>query len=629
MTEPFPLESVRTVPEHNGRYVYTYASGPEPGRDGVHVWDVSPTNAPAVDTYTDEWGKTRTIYYDPARVQPTRGRFGHEWNSREMPGASVEALDDVPEGLLWRGMSDEEYQAARQNGYFESNGSYNIGDDQKGLTFFSTGIDHAGNYANGFAPSQHQAGFGKPAHVVGIPMRPWDWELEHEKGIRGRIPFSDVTHHYVGHAYAIKPGEERVYEDYMGRQPMGGGIGGVFVQWEPDHPADPGIPVPTAEESWKEASKYFFAWSPSTYTYRGPKVRPATSLPEGFADTSDYNYTGSAETQYHHRSLTPEVMKGIDKRKDNIDAYYEEMRQRREQGLNNIPWEEWLDRVAFIRSAMAWEDWAPHVRNDFYNANTNPNDVGHHCEQGGCTYQAGDENDDRAASAYWIDHGHGNGGSFLTFNHLPGNRIAVGVLDTDIRYRRDGVAEAMLRRLVEDHPGAKIIPGNMTPPGKKFHDRMLEKEPEARELVTAASLLVGPEDAYDEWEWFGQREQFPPVSADVSHEEWYHVSPHRIPEGTTLAPMRGQTPWNDDPYDSGLQNRANWIWLEYDKARARDWMHYILQHQPECFIYRVDPDLGPFAWNGTADEGWVTNRAVVVELLDRISRDLSFEEQSR
>lgn len=169
-------------------------------------------------------------------------------------------------------------------------------------------------------------------------------------------------------------------------------------------------------------------------------------------------------------------------------------------------------------------------------------------------------------------------------------------------------------------------------PADQFHHLTIQKirprktVDEVVDYRTANSLLVGPEDAYDEWDWFKRHYENPPSSIDVTTKDWYHVSPHRMPVGTVLAPMRGDTPWNDSPYDHGLENRANWVWVEFDKDKARRWMHYVLQHQPECYIYRVEPELGPFAWNGTADEGWVTTRAKVTEYLDRLSRDVSFQE---
>jgi hypothetical protein len=134
----------------------------------------------------------------------------------------------------------------------------------------------------------------------------------------------------------------------------------------------------------------------------------------------------------------------------------------------------------------------------------------------------------------------------------------------------------------------------------------------------AQSLIVGPDDAYDEWQYF-ERQAEPQHDAPEGV-DWYHVSPHELPVGTTLAPLRGETPWTDDPYKGGLDNRANWIWVEHDPNKAREWMRYILQHQPQCHLYRVVPRLGPFAWNGSAVEGWVTDSAVIKEYMTATQR---------
>jgi hypothetical protein len=236
--------------------------------------------------------------------------------------------------------------------------------------------------------------------------------------------------------------------------------------------------------------QHHFAFSPPTYIYRGPKVRPAPPRPEGFVDESDYNFTGSPETQYHHRSITPETVKGIDKREDNIDIYYEEMHQRKEQGLEPIPWNEWLSRVAYSRNiAMAWDEWAPKVKQHGEDAP---------CSGGNCPYNS-------HRSWYIIDHGDGGEeppigayrpiprASYLDYEHTFRNgepSLRVNALYTDSNFRRDGIAEAFMRRLVQDHPGVRIDPGLLLPDGQKFHDRMLEKEPSARELVTALRLAM-------------------------------------------------------------------------------------------------------------------------------------------
>ena len=92
----------------------------------------------------------------------------------------------------------------------------------------------------------------------------------------------------------------------------------------------PQVRIAMAESISQRVDRHFFAY--------------------GFGGRDSYDFTGSPETQYHHRSITPETVKGIDKREDNIDIYYEEMHQRKEQGLEPIPWNEWLSRVAYIRN---------------------------------------------------------------------------------------------------------------------------------------------------------------------------------------------------------------------------------------------------------------------------------------
>lgn len=47
-----------------------------------------------------------------------------------------------------------------------------------------------------------------------------------------------------------------------------------------------------------------------------------------------------------------------------------------------------------------------------------------------------------------------------------------------------------MRRMHEDHPNHNIFPGDMSGDGQAFHDRMLQKEPSARDLVTAAQRIL-------------------------------------------------------------------------------------------------------------------------------------------
>lgn len=165
------------------------------------------------------------------------------------------------------------------------------------------------------------------------------------------------------------------------------------------------------------------------------------------------------------------------------------------------------------RLAMAWDRWAPQVRNDFYQ-HVSPEGLGklsRPCEVGGCGGGS-------SLGAYWIDHGEGKQ-SHLTFTHRPQEkRIDVNLLGTHEDFQGDGVAESLMRRLHEDHPGMTINPGSMTGQGRGFHDRMLEKEPDARNVVTAGLHGDLPEgltfrhhpDGFDPFPAFDPDDPVPP-----------------------------------------------------------------------------------------------------------------------
>ena len=204
---------------------------------GRHEWRIVPPSAPATVTLDDDYGRSHTVYYDPARTQVTRGEFGPEFSAQPV---RVEDLSP-PEGMLWRGMSDEEFQQARERGYFQSTGDYNIGEQQRGLTYFTTDPGQAGSYASEFSPWQWNPTFDRPGHVVGIPYRSEypqqrvnSGEGESERGLSGQIPFSEVKHHYVGRPYAITPGDFGLSNENWQSRWEGSGRKNpkVRVQWE-------------------------------------------------------------------------------------------------------------------------------------------------------------------------------------------------------------------------------------------------------------------------------------------------------------------------------------------------------------------------------------------------------------
>ena len=145
------------------------------------------------------------------------------------------------------------------------------------------------------------------------------------------------------------------------------------------------------------------------------------------------------------------------------------------------------------RTAMAWQDWADKVQ---------------HLDGGN-------------TGIYYVNHGGPKSeDSQLAYTVGP-DEIDVHGLYTHPEYRQDGVAESFLRRLHDDHPDLKINPGRMSPDGRAFHDKMLEKEPTAKELVTArlAALQVGPWTDED-WE---DAENYDPTDEYRGHpDSWDH-----------------------------------------------------------------------------------------------------------
>jgi GNAT superfamily N-acetyltransferase len=270
--------------------------------------------------------------------------------------------------------------------------------------------------------------------------------------------------------------------------------------------------------------------------------------------------------------------------------------------------------------AMAWEDWAPKIKGG--------------CPDGGCTRNDLPELSERLDHVLYDRAGiEGRytipqAGAFLDYyhyNHRGQDQVAVSGIYTHPSNRGDGVAEALMRRLSEDHPGVPINPGVMTRDGQEFHDRMLEKEPSARELVTAAHQVLrhaidmtSPEGRAQIEQLMQMQEQFKKWR-EGPHDNWYHVSPHDLPEGTKLVPGGvGNSATSQDFYDMGFGDdsgnlkdmgagRTQHVWLTPDLDDAHFWSAAL--NAPH--IYEVDPHETPSPWNGTGTDGFVSPGATI------------------
>lgn len=220
------------IPYDDGRWDYYEVYDKRNELGSSHDWTIEPRNYPEKRTTVTKFDRRSTVFFDPKETDVVEGEFGFEITTPEVP--LEDSFEDIPEKMLWRGMSKEEYELARKRGYFESLGEYNVGGDpQAGKTYFSTDVGQAGHYATWYAPPQFKPTFDHPGYVVGIEDIP-DLVREQgtEVGVPGRIPFKDVKKVYKGKPYAIFPGEQSAVREFNDNWVSGGSVQpGIRVKW--------------------------------------------------------------------------------------------------------------------------------------------------------------------------------------------------------------------------------------------------------------------------------------------------------------------------------------------------------------------------------------------------------------
>lgn len=151
-------------------------------------------------------------------------------------GYSHNIQDKKTPGVLFRGMSHEEFHNIKKTGKIQSKGEYNMGDKQVGLTYYSKSPEQAQNYAHSFAPLEHRATGQHHAYVVavkdpgtGVKV---DGTGEDEVGIPHAISKDDILHVHVGRAYAGAPGEENAHKSWSGFEAGSGNTPDVSVAWK-------------------------------------------------------------------------------------------------------------------------------------------------------------------------------------------------------------------------------------------------------------------------------------------------------------------------------------------------------------------------------------------------------------
>lgn len=127
----------------------------------------------------------------------------------------VDEIEDMGEGMIYRGMSAEEYESFLKTGQIKSNGGYNLG-GQEGLTYWTQRASEAVSYANGFAPWAYKPTFKHPAYVV-VAKRPDERHIRHiegvgpdEVGVTRAITADEVVGVWRGKVIIFEPGSFEV-----------------------------------------------------------------------------------------------------------------------------------------------------------------------------------------------------------------------------------------------------------------------------------------------------------------------------------------------------------------------------------------------------------------------------------
>jgi hypothetical protein len=214
----------------------------------------------------------RAEKYDPELAEPFTLNPDDPEIRREVarlkPGLT-EYLSDVlktnPEHM-YRGMSAEEMDFIKDKGLVQSRGAYNIGEQQVGLTYWSSDVDQAETYASDFAPPEYKASFNKPAYMV-VAKRAGPEDIvkvegtgKNELGVNRAVDKEDIIEIWRGRAAIVHNGEYEVQERNGDLVQLGSNAPGTTVVWEKvpkselglDAALDAAINAFFTQDAWKE-----------------------------------------------------------------------------------------------------------------------------------------------------------------------------------------------------------------------------------------------------------------------------------------------------------------------------------------------------------------------------------------
>jgi hypothetical protein len=167
----------------------------------------------------------RLHYYHPKHADLTTDTdysegFFKDW-AKPKAHVAINPVSNNPD-WIYRGMSFEEFQNFKKTGMIKSLGSYNIGSEQEGLTYWSDNIGQARSYADSFAPSEFKATPNRPAYIVAA-VRPDPSDIKKVKGtgadeigVKRAINRSEVRQIWRGTPVVYRPARFDLRRDGYG-----------------------------------------------------------------------------------------------------------------------------------------------------------------------------------------------------------------------------------------------------------------------------------------------------------------------------------------------------------------------------------------------------------------------------
>jgi hypothetical protein len=177
------------------------------------------------DPTTGKQFNGREVFWDPEIGDMSKTE--DEWGTQIIVTPKPGWIEDIPakSSLIYRGMSSEEMDYIKSTGQIKSVGDYNLGDDQIGLTYFSTDPAQAKSYAHGFAPVHKMATPNKPAYIIAIPKREGKYVKgtgESEVGIEGSVGANEIVGIWIGEAFCmVSAGSFDTVKEWGGKESEG------------------------------------------------------------------------------------------------------------------------------------------------------------------------------------------------------------------------------------------------------------------------------------------------------------------------------------------------------------------------------------------------------------------------